>query len=66
MKFYSSYNPSAPQLTNTWGDFNKIINYIVDGLPAQNITSVEMNEPFKVIVTLDSPAKCSKNETFKI
>ena len=66
MKFYSSYNPSAPQLTNTWGDFNKIINYIVDGLPAKNITSVEMNEPFKVIVTLDSPAKCSKNETFKI
>ena len=66
MKFYSSYNPDAPQLTNTWGDFNKIINYIVDGLPAQNIISVEMNEPFKVIVTLDSPAKCSKNETFKI
>jgi hypothetical protein len=66
MKFYSSYNPSAPQLTNTWGDFNKIINYIVDGLPAQNITSVEMNEPFKVIVTLDSPTKCAKNETFKI
>ena len=66
MKFYSSYNSGAPQLTNTWGDFNKIINYIVDGLPAQNITSVEMNEPFKVIVTLDSPAKCAKNETFKI
>ncbi len=66
MKFYSSYNPDAPQLTNTWGDFNKIINYIVDGLPDQTITSVEMNEPFKVIVTLDSPAKCSKNETFKI
>jgi hypothetical protein len=66
MKFYSSYNPDAPQLTNTWGDFNKIINYIVDGLPDQNITSVEMNEPFKVIVTLDSPTKCAKNETFKI
>ena len=66
MKFYSSYNSGAPQLTNTWGDFNKIINYIVDGLPDQTITSVEMNEPFKVIVTLDSPAKCAKNETFKI
>lgn len=31
MYFYTNASPDAPKLNNVWGDFNAVINYIIDG-----------------------------------
>ena len=41
MYYYNSSLPGAPQLTNTWGDFNKIINFICDGWMTFNVIRIE-------------------------
>lgn len=39
--FYSSNCVGAPQLNNQWGDFNKIINYLIDGGENVSMSTVE-------------------------
>lgn len=41
MFFYTSLSPDAPQLNNTYGDFNAIINYIIDGGSEYIIDKIE-------------------------
>jgi hypothetical protein len=40
MFFYSSLAPDSPQLNNTYGDFNKVLNYIIDGGTSYNIVKI--------------------------
>lgn len=40
MYFYSSLTPDSPQLNNTYGDFNKVLNYIIDGGTSYNIVKI--------------------------
>lgn len=54
MYVYSSKNINAPKLNNEWGDFNKVINYILDGGIDCNITKIEYVEPKKVKITMDA------------
>lgn len=41
MYFYSSLSSDAPRLNNTWGDFNNLINYLIDGGTEYNILKIE-------------------------
>ena len=43
MYFYSSASPDAPKLKNNWGDFNTLINYIIDGGSNYKILKIEPN-----------------------
>lgn len=52
MYFYSNTLTDAPQLNNTWGDFNKVINYLLDGGTDQTVVSASMTEVDKVNIQL--------------
>lgn len=54
MYFYSSASPDAPKLTNTYGNFNDIINYIIDGGSLYNIVKIEPNTDKTVKIYYDS------------
>lgn len=41
MYFYSSLSSDAPRLSNAWGDFNNLINYLIDGGNEYNILKIE-------------------------
>ena len=48
MYLYSSRSADSPKLNNTWGDFNKLINYIIDGGTARPFISIESTDINKV------------------
>ncbi len=41
MYLYTSRSSDSPKLNNTWGDFNKVINYVLDGGALQTVKSIE-------------------------
>lgn len=41
MYLYTSDSPDAPKLTNTYGDFNAILNYIIDGGNLIDVVKIE-------------------------
>lgn len=47
MYFYTSNSEEAPKLNNTAGDFNRVLNYILDGGETYNITKIENNSQNK-------------------
>lgn len=53
MYFYTSASPDAPQLTNSYGDFNKIVNYIIDGGNLFNLLKIEPNTDKTVKIYYD-------------
>lgn len=65
MLYYSSLNKDAPQLSNTWGDFNKMINYLLDGGNEKSVVSLESIESNRVTMSMiDLPF--AKSETIEI
>lgn len=69
MYFYSSLSADAPKLNNTWGDFNKLINYLIDGGSEYIINKIDPYDNKKIKVyydaTLDSSPWVS-NQTIEI
>lgn len=53
MYFYSSLGSDSPKLSNVWGDFNKVINYIIDGGTLIDIVKIEPNNATTVKVYYD-------------
>jgi len=53
MYFFSSASSDAPKLTNTYGDFNNIINYIIDGGNLYNIVKIEPRSDKTVKIYFD-------------
>ena len=53
MYFYTSISEDAPKLNNTWGDFNKVINYIVDGGTEYPVVKIEPHSDQKVKIFYD-------------
>ena len=43
MYFYTSGSLDAPQLQNTYGDFNAVINYLIDGGSEYKVVKIEPN-----------------------
>lgn len=41
MYLYTSRSSESPKLNNAWGDFNKVINYVLDGGALQSVKSIE-------------------------
>ena len=55
MRLYSSNMHDAPQLKNpTWGDFNKVFNYILDDSVDWTCTSVETIDDTLIKITYDT------------
>lgn len=54
MYFYTSISEDAPKLNNTWGDFNKVINYIVDGGTEYPVVKIEPHSDQKVKIFYDN------------
>ena len=57
MFYYTSQNPSAPQLSNRWGDLNRVINYVLDGGSSFPIDRIEWykEQYIKVYYTGEQP-----------
>lgn len=53
MYFYSSIADDTPNLNNTYGDFNKVINYLIDGGTPYDIIKIEPIEKGKVKIYYD-------------
>ena len=54
MYFYSSQASNTQQLNNTWGDFNKLINFLIDGGELIDIVSIEPDSSNTVKITYDN------------
>lgn len=65
MYMYSSKNLNAPQLNNQWGDFNKVINYILDGGTEVPVSKIEYIEPKKIKISMDN-SNFEQHETVEI
>lgn len=66
MYLYSSESNDAPKLTNTWGDFNKIINYVLDGGTPHNVLSIEAIGGNKCVIKFDSEIPYRPYQTIEI
>lgn len=57
MFYYTSQNPSAPQLSNRWGDLNRVINYVLDGGSSFPIDRIEWykEQYIKIYYTGEQP-----------
>lgn len=55
MYYFTSSSLDAPKLTNKYGDFNKLINYILDGGTTYNVVKILANpsQPNTVKVYID-------------
>ena len=53
MYLYNSLGADAPQLDNTWGCFNKLINYIIDGGTTFSVTKIEPYKDKKLRIYYD-------------
>ncbi len=59
MYFYSSAASDSPVITNTYGDLNKVLNYIIDGGNEYSILKIEPSADKKVKIWYDpSLAQC--------
>lgn len=66
MYFYTSDTPGAPQLNNTYGDFNKVINYILDGGVNNSVVSIEAIEPNKCKLFFSGAIPFTQFQTFEV
>lgn len=68
MYFYSSLAGDTPKLSNVWGDFNKVINYIIDGGTLIDIVKIEPNNAttVKVYYDITKTLPWTKNMTITI
>lgn len=53
MYFYSSASSDSPVITNTYGDLNKVLNYIIDGGNEYSILKIEPSADKKVKIWYD-------------
>lgn len=54
MYFYSSAASDSPVITNTYGDLNKVLNYIIDGGTEYTILKIEPSADKKVKIWYDT------------
>ena len=66
MYFYTSDTPGAPQLNNTYGDFNNVINYILDGGAQNSVVSIEAIEPNKCKLFFSVAVPFTQFQTFEV
>ena len=64
--FYSNDTVGAPQLNNQWGDFNKIINYLIDGGPLTKVNSVEWITHKKIKISSSTKINYLKSQTITV
>lgn len=66
MYFYTSDTPGAPQLNNAYGDFNNVINYILDGGTPNSVVSIEAIEPNKCKLFFSDTIPFNQFQTFEV
>lgn len=66
MYMYTSASTDSPKLNNTYGDFNKVINYILDGGSEQSVVSIEAIEPNKCKIYFSGSVPFVQFQTFQV
>lgn len=66
LRYYSSEAIDAPQLLNRWGDFNAIINYIIDGGSVSTADSIEWVSVGKVKITSTTVLKYQRSQVIAV
>lgn len=66
MRLFTSLGGDGPKLNNTWGDFNKIINYVLDGGTQYQVASIMSIAENKVKITFPTAVKFVRYQVVEI